>query len=101
MNDISATGALPFIDPTAGGGRAQLALAPRPMDLAGKVVGLLDNTKEQADVILATVADVLRRDYGVADVIIARKEHYSKPASEALIGELAGKVQVAAAALGG
>jgi hypothetical protein len=51
---------LPFIDPTAGGSKAKIALAPRPIDLAGKVVGLLDNTKEQADVILETVADTLR-----------------------------------------
>ena len=42
---------LPFIDPTAGGGKARIALAPRPMDLAGKTVGLLDNTKEQGDLI--------------------------------------------------
>jgi len=42
---------LGFIDPTAGGGRAKVALAPRPMDLAGKVVGLLDNTKEQGTLI--------------------------------------------------
>lgn len=101
MPDAAAPAALPFIDPTAGGSRAKVALAPRPMDLAGKVVGLLDNTKEQADVILETVAAVLRRDYGVADVIIVRKEHYSKPATPALISEMAKKVQVAAAALGG
>jgi len=101
MSDTIAAGSLPFIDPTAGGNRLRIALAPRPMDLAGKVVGLLDNTKEQADVILETVATLLQRDYGVADVIIRRKEHYSKPASAELISELAGKVQVAAAALGG
>ena len=101
MSDTIAAGSLPFIDPTAGGARVRLALAPRPMDLAGKVVGLLDNTKEQADVILETVATLLQRDYGVADVIIRRKEHYSKPASAELISELANKVQVAAAALGG
>lgn len=92
---------LGFIDPTAGGSRARIALAPRPMDLAGKVVGLLDNTKEQADVILETVADALRERYGVAKVIIRRKEHFSKPATEALLNEMAKEVQVAAAALGG
>jgi hypothetical protein len=92
---------LPFIDPTAGGSRARIALAPRPIDLAGKVVGMIDNTKEQADVILETVADVLKTRYGVARVIIRRKEHYSKPAPHAMIDELANEVQVAAAALGG
>ena len=92
---------LPFIDPTAGGNKARIALAPRPMDLAGKVVGLLDNTKEQADIIFETVADVLRSRYGVAKVVIRRKEAFSRPATEALLNEMAKEVQVAAAALGG
>lgn len=92
---------LPFIDPTAGGSKAKIALAPRPIDLAGKVVGMIDNTKEQADVILEAVADALKSRYGVARVIIRRKEHYSKPAPAAMIDQLAQEVQVAAAALGG
>ncbi|MCX7136706.1 MAG: hypothetical protein NTW47_08715 [Proteobacteria bacterium] len=92
---------LPFIDPTAGGGKARIALAPRPMDLAGKTVGLLDNTKEQGDLILETVATALRERYGVAKVVIRRKEHYSKPATAALIAEMAKEVQVAVAAVGG
>jgi hypothetical protein len=95
------TSDLGFIDPTAGGGIARIPLAPRPMDLAGKVVGLLDNTKEQADIILETVADALRERYGVAKVVIRRKEYFSRPASEALMNEMAKEVQVAAAALGG
>jgi len=95
------TNDLPFIDPTAGGSKARIALAPRPMDLAGKVVGLLDNTKEQADIIFETVADVLRIRYGVAKVVIRRKEAFSRPATEALLNEMAKEVQVAAAALGG
>ena len=92
---------LGFIDPTAGGNRATIALAPRPMDLAGKVVGLLDNTKEQADVIFEAVAEVLRSRYAVAKVVIRRKEAFSRPATEALLNEMAKEVQVAAAALGG
>ena len=79
----------------------KIALAPRPMDLAGKVVGLLDNTKEQADVILETIASELRSRYGVAKVVIRRKEAFSRPATEALLNEMAKEVQVAAAALGG
>lgn len=95
------TNDLGFIDPSAGGGRAKIALAPRPMDLAGKVVGLLDNSKEQADVILETIGEVLRSRYGVARVIIRRKEAFSRPATEELLNEMAKEVQVAAAALGG
>ena len=95
------TNDLGFIDPTAGGSKGKIALAPRPMDLAGKVVGMIDNTKEQADVILETAAEILRSRYGVARVIIRRKEAFSRPATEALLNEMAQEVQVAAAALGG
>ncbi len=92
---------LPFIDPTRGGSRTKLQRTPRPMDLAGKVVGLLDNTKEQADIILAAVGEDLRQRYGVADVVIRRKEFFSKPAKPELLDEMAQKVQVAIAAVGG
>ena len=95
MND------LPFIDPSRGGGKTKLARAPRPMDLAGKVVGMIDNTKEQADVILETIGEELKKRYGVAEVIIRRKEYFSKPAKPELIDDLAKKVQVAIAAVGG
>ena len=92
---------LPFIDPTRGGSKTKLQRAPRPMDLAGKVVGLLDNTKEQGETILQTIGEALRERYGVAKVVIRKKEHYSKPATDALIAEMAQEVQVAIAAVGG
>ena len=90
-----------FIDPTAGGDEAKIVRAPRPMDLAGKVVGLLDNTKEQADVILATLGEALRERHGVSRVVLRRKEHYSKPAAPAIIAEMAKEVEIAIAAVGG
>jgi hypothetical protein len=95
------TDTLGFIDPTVGGNKAKIPLAHRPMDLAGKVVGLLDNTKEQGTLILETIGNALREQYGAAKIIIRNKEHYSKPASDALIDEMANEVQVAIAAVGG
>jgi hypothetical protein len=92
---------LDFIDPTLEIGKVKLAMAPRAKELSGKVVALLDNTKEQADLILETVGKALRERYGVARVIIRRKEMFSKPATEALINEMAREAQVAVAALGG
>ena len=92
---------LPFIDPTRGGSKMKLQRAPRPMDLAGKVVGLLDNTKEQGDIMLETLGEELKKRYGVADVVIRRKQYFSKPAAPELIEEMAQKVQVAIAAVGG
>ena len=92
---------LGFVDPTAGGGKEIILLAPRPSNLSGKVVGLLDNTKEQADIILQTIGDALWEQYGVERVIIRRKEHYSKPATDEMIDEMAKQVDVAIAGLGG
>jgi len=92
---------LGFIDPTAKKHRARVALAARPMDLTNKVVALLDNSKEQGDVILETFADALRERYGVARVIIRRKEFFSKPATSEMIDDMAREAQVAIAALGG
>jgi hypothetical protein len=95
------TDMLGFLDPTAGSSLRALALAPRPLELAGTVVGLLDNTKEQGETILQTIGEVLRAQYGVARVLLRRKEHYSKPASAALIDAMAQEVQLAVAAVGG
>ena len=98
--NVMANG-LGFVDPTAGGGIKKIALAPRPSDLSGKVVGLIDNTKEQADIILRTIGEALCERYGVERVIIRRKEHYSKPATGEMIDEMAKEVDVAIAGLGG
>ena len=92
---------LGFVDPTAGGSKETILLAPRPYDLSGKVVGLIDNTKEQADVILQTIGDALCERFGVESVILRRKEHYSKPASDEMLDEMAKQVDIAIAGLGG
>ena len=92
---------LGFVDPTAGGSVAVIQMAARPVDLSGKVVGLLDNTKEQADIILQTLGDALCERFGVERLVIRRKEHYSKPATLEIINEMADQVDVAIAGLGG
>ena len=50
---------LGFIDPTAHKPDGYVDLAVRPIDLTGKVNGLLDNTKEQSDIILRTIGEAL------------------------------------------
>jgi hypothetical protein len=90
-----------FVDPTAGSASVAVALADRPADLSGKVIGILDNTKEQADLILQTLAEGLREKYGAKEVIMRRKEHYSKPAPDAMIAEMADQCDVVICALGG
>jgi chorismate mutase len=71
------------------------------MDLAGRVVAMVDNTKEQGTLILEAIAAALKERHGVARVIIRSKEHYSKPATDQLIDELAQEAHLAVAAVGG
>ena len=92
---------LGFIDPTAHKPDGYVELAVRPVDLAGKVIGLLDNTKEQSDIILRTIGEALCEQYGSEGIVLRRKEHYSKSATPEMIRELAGRVDVAIAGLGG
>ena len=47
------------------------------------------------------LAEELRARYGVKEVIIERKEAFSRPATQERIDALAKRVQVAAAAVGG
>ena len=50
-------------------------LAPRLESLRGARIGILDNCKEFADVVLRGVADVLEREYGVARVKFWQKSY--------------------------
>ena len=92
---------LGFIDPTAHKPDGHVELAVRPIDLSGKVIGLLDNTKEQSDIILRTIGESLCEQYGSESIVLRRKEHYSKVATSGMIKEMANQVDVAVAGLGG
>ena len=51
-----------FIDPTASTSSKKIKLAERPEDLSGKIIGMIDNTKEEADVILEAFVPIFRTD---------------------------------------
>src|SRR5215212_135362 len=53
-------------------------LAPRLADLRGKRIGILDNCKEFAEVVLRGVAEVLERDHG-ATVKFWQKSYLGVP----------------------
>ena len=54
------------------------ALAPRLRSLRGARIGILDNCKEFADIVLRGVAQVLQRKHG-AQVKFWRKDYLGKP----------------------
>jgi hypothetical protein len=69
-------------EPTADEGKLQEALARRHASLDGKVVGLLDNTKDLADILLDEAKAVLQRDFPGAQFRYFRKESVSGAAPD-------------------
>jgi hypothetical protein len=75
-------------DPVADESRDQDALGLRLASLDGKVIGLLDNTKDLVNVLLGEVQDLLQREYPKAQFRYFRKESVSG-ASAALLEQVA------------
>ena len=70
-------GRITVYDPTADERVGQDNLAPRPTTLDGRVVGLIDNTKDRAEVILRQVEDQLRSQFPEAEFRYYRKQSVS------------------------
>ena len=81
----------PVLDPTGRGAAAADdpfagLLAPRRPDLRGLRVGVLRNTKKNAELLLAELARLLVDEHGAAEVSVARtKEKFAIPAPPELI----------------
>jgi hypothetical protein len=81
------TGGIEILDPTIRAAGAVMP-APRLTSLRGKRVGLLDNSKEKADIFLTALAERLAEHFTPAEVIHRRKPAYSRVAPPAVIEEL-------------
>ena len=80
-----------ILDPTGLTGtntKVGLTLAPRRGELEGARVGLLENGKQNASLLLTEVAGILRERYGAGEAKLRRKENFAQPASQELIDEL-------------
>ncbi len=63
--------------------------APRLPSLAGTRLGIIDDSKRNADVLLEELAEVLRNRYEISQVTWHRKPSASRPADPEAIKELA------------
>lgn len=92
---------LGLLDPTSGPARsdAQAAL-PQLETLAGKRIGLFDNSKTNAAALLARIGRALVRDHGVAELIVRTKVIYSRIAPAELIEDLAAGCDAVVTAIG-
>lgn len=76
------------LDPTAEIVGAQAELASRPDTLEGKVIGLIDNSKLNSDVVLKAVGQKLQEQYRVKDLYVVRKRSGSHPIAEDQVEDL-------------
>jgi hypothetical protein len=95
-----------ILDPTGGLGRAPApaaqgaVLAPRRGDLAGATVGLLVNTKQNADIFLEEVGRLLVERHGAAGVLARTKAAFAQPAPEGMLKELTSECDVVVTGVG-
>jgi hypothetical protein len=64
----------------------RLALPLTSLD--GALIGVLDNSKVNADRMFRYVETILREQYGVREVLWRRKHNFSQPAPPTLLAEL-------------
>jgi hypothetical protein len=78
----------------------KVAAVPRFQDLRGKVVGLLDNSKPNADKLAERFAELLKKEYGVAKVVSRRKLTAQQGAPKEYLDELAAQADFVLSGLG-
>ena len=92
----------PLLDPTGAGdlGTNTSLAMPRPQSLAGLIVGLLENTKPNATVLLEAVGRELKDRYGVREVRMFRKGYFGTPVEESVVQQMLHNCDFAVAAIG-
>jgi hypothetical protein len=83
MQDKETIGGISVYVPTGAADAQSKKLAPRLASLRGARIGILDNCKEFADVVLRGVTDALQRDYGVENVKFWQKSYLGIPSAYA------------------
>jgi len=85
MSEHSVT----IVHPAAEDVARRLGLAPRLSSLQGARLGIIDNSKHNADTFLHTLEAILTRDYGIERVDRYRKASPSIPAPPEILSRLA------------
>ena len=69
-------------------------LNDRPKSLAGKTLGLLENSKANSDKVLQELANILTEKHGLKEVIMLSKHSASLPTKPEVIQQALDKVDV-------
>jgi hypothetical protein len=90
-----------ILDPTGlADAPAAATLAPRVRDLGGLRLGLLDNAKPNAALVLQTLADHLRTQHHLGEVSTFTKSYFGTPVEEDRAQEIAQSCDAVIAGVG-
>ena len=89
MNHPTIVGLDAILSPEGSSSQKQHQLAPRRFStLDGVRLGLLGNSKLNADAVLLAVADLLKERYAIESVFVRSKPTFSRPASDEMVEEM-------------
>jgi hypothetical protein len=91
---------LEIFDPTVPPVKEKILFAPRPQNLNGLRVGLVENSKHNSDVLLLKIADRFKAKYEIKMALLHRKESASDYVTDEAIDELKKKVDFVIAGIG-
>ena len=91
---------LEIFDPTVSPVKEKILFAPRPQNLNGLRVGLVENSKHNSDVLLLKIADRFKAKYEIEMVLLHRKESASDYVTDEAIDELKKKADFVIAGIG-
>ncbi len=92
-----------FVDPTKGSGRSpkQKQLAPRRFrTLDGVRLGLLSNSKINADNVLLAIGNLLAKRYALKSIVHEVKANFSLPAPHEVVDRIVAQADVVIAGVG-
>ncbi|HEU0074644.1 MAG TPA: hypothetical protein VFS30_11620 [Dehalococcoidia bacterium] len=89
-----------LLNPEGSSQEGRELLAPRPGSLDGKTLGLLSNSKLNADAVLYAIGELLSERYGVKEIVHRTKPSFSLPAPDATFAEMVEGCDVVLAGVG-
>ena len=89
-----------LFDPTSSPVARDVAVAPRPADLRGLRLALVENTKFNSDTLLNRLGALLAREYGVTPVLMHRKRSPSHEVEETAVAELRTRADLVISGIG-